>query len=134
MIKASELRIGNWVESNSTNCLFSKGFIKVDFDVFNKINLAKCEKELYPVILNEKIILNSGFEKQGKSFVKSIHGHGLKKLVLTFNILKNRWIVAFADYYTGNEKTELFPFEIVYVHQLQNLYFEISREELNLSL
>lgn len=102
---SSDLRIGNWVKMISKDKYY---FIDRGQDLDNS-------QDFEPIELTEEILLKCGFvdydcwlQKEG---------------IQLFNI-RNL-------YYRGN-----FPIkaDIKYLHQLQNLYFALTNEELNVQL
>ena len=104
-MKANELRIGNFIiESLSFG---SDKVIKVDPNIFNRRI-----DEFIPITLTEEWLLKFGFKKKYKSYEKCdftfLQG-GFDKLAYKLTIIENT------------------P---KYVHQLQNLYFALTGEEL----
>lgn len=111
-MKSNELRIGN---------LVSKEGLVYEAD-FITIRMAQNYK---PIPLTEELLLKFGFEEYG-----DIHD----------NFMYKDWI-----WYSLNEKCldirrgeshpwTLIPLSIKYVHQLQNLYFALTGEELTIKL
>ena len=58
-----DLRIGNLLYSETSNCLFDKGIVEVDFNTFEKIHLHDCLKFLKPITLNAEWLEKFGFKK-----------------------------------------------------------------------
>jgi hypothetical protein len=123
-IKANDLRIGNLV-----NRYFEK---KYDFGssmewqpiVFNldDFKLLKCFKHK-PILLTEEWLLKFGFvtsERLWDSFSRSNY-YLSKKGELCFNLHESKNIFYMYEYR-----------HIEYVHQLQNLYFALTGEELTI--
>ena len=110
MIKANELRIGNYY----TNGI---DFYEVIPPVIEKVFESErlwCN----PIPLTEEILFKCGFTRFGKSFRLN-----------TFEycpISKNLVIHGHGGYYTG------LILKIQYLHQLQNLYFALTGEELTI--
>ena len=108
----NELRIGNWV---NCECLdFENECIQLE-NIHPKGTIVDgypySIKELKPIPLTEEWLLKFGFDKIDFQFIKN----GIK-------------LFPIRDlYYRGN-----FPIksDIKYVHQLQNLYFALTGEEL----
>ena len=105
MIQPQELRIGNYIEYNGE-------IIKLDGSFLCCYIQNELEFPLNPIPLTEEIFLKFGFEKKGDFwFVKS----GIK--------IENR-----------NNGFSYFRYlseiKILSVHQLQNLYFALTGEEL----
>ena len=113
MIKANELRLGNWVLLDWEN-----SYMRVNSNTLSYINRSeKLGKKhpFKPIPLTEEILLNCGFEKVRKYF-------------------QIDWFVIYKDkkgYYAhincGNNY-------INNLHQLQNLYFALTNQELNIEL
>lgn len=116
-MKANELRIGNYVIQDVE---FIRGISSMSLHKFN-LDLIK----LIPIPLTEEWILKFGFEKK-----LTVWWYFNEKLVIECGILSNKIFVRFRlnDY----ESVEIS--EIKYVHQLQNLYFALTNEELKYEL
>jgi len=104
-MKASELRIGNWVNDGDG-----------DFTV-NRITLAHVEKfpdKFKPIPLTEEWLVKFGFKKIG------------------VNYELNEFVI-FTDR-KGRLKYRSHPYDVplYHVHQLQNLYFALRPEELTI--
>lgn len=128
MIKANELRIGNLVyqyryeKAQKENTISQIRRTKVFF-----INGAsECFKDIDPIPLTEEWLLRFGFNSK----YKSVHTH--------WNIKSFGIEQASDEDENGNsipvrqEFYYAFTIEIKYVHQLQNLYFALTGEELTL--
>jgi hypothetical protein len=118
-MKANELRLGNYVSRN--------GFLQEDKETFNKTDIAVSHNDItacvvdsesfQPIPLNEEWLFNLGFIKK--------NGYGFIKKDL------------FGNLFYSVETKEHFMFQyyelrikINYVHQLQNLYFALTGEQL----
>lgn len=117
MIVAKDLRIGNWV-------LFPpKDIRKVEGWMF----IQEC-KNMQPIPLTEEILLKCGFSR-----VTGIHKRYIKEYgAFWFEILEqakeNVWHLMLST----NDGMTLTGLGIYYfIHQLQNLYFALTGEELN---
>ncbi len=116
-MKATELRIGNWVEE-----AHSGEFGQVDMVVLSIIE--RMSNHSYrPIPLTEEWLLKFGFEQMklytgDNCFVKE------KFCVLCDGELKNY------DLRLTFDSDQTIRVELDYVHQLQNLYFAIIGEEL----
>lgn len=151
MIDTKELRIGNFV---STNCepmntisggiyevliidsreKFGKssGYVTITTDdpIFN--NAGTWCKNLEPIPLTPEILEKCGFKKSiGDSYLEKIDIYENDYITLSsnFNLL-------YETYEDGNEKWyyEKLDRKIQYVHELQNIYFALSGEELEVKL
>jgi len=121
-MKANELRLGNYIESNINGCTRIKsGIVQLDeaslyylFDVDNDW------ERLKPIPLTEEWLERFGFEKEN-----SINEEWRKEKSLP--IIKEgdefSFIVGYYENTIGFFK---------YVHQLQNLYFALTGKELEL--
>jgi hypothetical protein len=110
MIQPQELRIGNYVFDIDGD-VFQVGEI-LDIGVkFKKTSLSSRYEKIYPILLTEEILLKCGFLKDDN-----------------FYHLNNIWISNFYENYfslDGFDETK-----IKHIHQLQNLYFDLTGEEL----
>ena len=132
MIKANELRIGNYVDC--TKKRHNEKVILVESVTFDKINVNFREydlSDLLPIPLTEKILLKAGFEKSENTYNKICFIND----DLDFDIVKHgdKWVFARN---TNEECTSFFYFahnRFQFVHDFQNLYFAIVGEELSFS-
>jgi len=111
-MKANELRIGNWVN-------YGNGKRILDAELF--LQLLKYTTPFDPIPLTEEWLLKFGFEKKNGEVGYS----------------KNKLSIYCGDTILSNEngRTYFKNFAILeespkYVHQLQNLYFALTGEEL----
>lgn len=134
MIAANELRINNWVnksyfgEERSEYFQITKGF-----------EIDSAEELYYPIPLTPELLVRCGFEKEkihnGFSFKKEIGRDGFK-----LEICFCKGVQEYTDFkIIGNgcydDCGEMSLNEILkYLHQLQNLYFALTGEELNIEL
>ena len=123
-IRANDLRIGNWVKYHSK---FEK-VILIDGDGYIGLH----ESEVIPesalglkyIPLTEEILLKAGFIKKGDWYFLDILclGYITRDDVLQTEIKTSlnidKWVVI----------------DIKYLHQLQNLYFALTGEELKIEL
>jgi hypothetical protein len=123
-MNVTELRIGNLVEYYvkimAVNFIDSEkeliGFKDTRFSYKNySISLAK------PITLTEEWLLKFGFVKIGVNFRKyDNYDKGNREFILFYNHnSKNYEIKANNNFY-----------EVIYVHEIQNLYFALTKEEL----
>jgi hypothetical protein len=109
-MKASELRIGNYV-------YFHGDVEEINIDHFNIFNIKK-DGALLPIPLTEEWLLRFGFEKNGNNQFILMEG----SVDILFNKDLNGWTCDGINF--SINMTE-------HVHQLQNLYFALTGEELN---
>ena len=117
-MKANELRIGNWVHfENESSAGNFQADVDTIYDVDRKLAL------LSPIPLTEEWLVKFGFVKDGK------YDYLLKRD--GFEIWNS------CDFHTDNGDKFLFignmpdlEMRFIHVHQLQNLYFALTGEEL----
>lgn len=119
MIKANELRIGNWL-------MDGRYFSRIVGRDIDDIQYERCGTHVFdPIPLTPEILQKAGFEVRKHTEDGTIYG------ILNFTIIHalsvNDGIKFFLNGYHNDVVIE-------YVHQLQNLYFAITGEELNINL
>ena len=124
MIKANELRIGDYAHSKNDGIIkitnISEKSVTVLQDNFCNNFCNNIPKNLInPIKINQEWLIKFGFKKKGTSFFIII---GSKLELLN---VSNKDFVAYFKGSTINIK-------IKYVHQIQNLYFALTGEELTL--
>lgn len=121
MIKANELRIGNWVEMKTV--LIGSKWEAIESELINMNDMGSGNgtyASYKPIPLTEEWLIKFGFDVEinvdnGDWYFKQ------SKVDVSFGLIKDdngSW-----ELYTGSRK-------IKYVHQLQNLYFALTGEEL----
>ena len=121
-MKASEIRIGNWIDVKEHPFPDRIPFGIQAFDSWYWFyELSLDENALEPIPLTEEWLLKFGFEK----WLFNRHRYFKKKSKNTFMI--EHTIEGFYFTYDNNAIT------VTEVHQLQNLYFALTGEELMLS-
>lgn len=126
-MKAQELRIGNWVDIKSFNG--NQGIVRTQFnyDLLRYIHL--CE----PIPLTPEILEKCGFKKiheANKHFaINDPNGYAGKYKISIFQTLNNQWQIAFSDE-VSSYKDYIPTTKISYLHQLQNLIYALTGEEL----
>ena len=108
-LKATELRLGNLIWNEVQNIS-----VKVDIRILADIN--DYDKEWHPIPLTEEWLIKFGFEIRGEDYYKYSYYEVGK--------ITGKWY--FDD---GNF---IIKDDINYVHQLQNLYFALTYEELTI--
>jgi len=123
VMQASELRIGNSIENEYLNVdLGMEVWIVVKVDYHILYDLVHDESKKYrPIALTEQWLLDFGFEKHVTA--ASVYVKGNKALSTLDG--KFRFI-------QGNFVCQLVLAELQYVHQLQNLFYALTGEELTL--
>lgn len=123
MIEAKQLRIGNWVNFDNRNWLINS--VTKDFPYLETIEFGFGIVEyrnIEPIPLTPEILEKCGFDPTSKGFFKHPNWYNvsLKYIRGTYSLRFN-----FTDIVATN---------IDYVHQLQNLYFALTGEELTINL
>jgi hypothetical protein len=125
MIQANELRIGNLISYTIEDDLDErKKWSEVsEIDAVDILHLTKFKDKNYkPIPLTEEWLLKFGFVKQRHEYIKGDY-------CLTLITDTTSWLLA--------ENTNVFFYigtNLDYVHQLQNLYFALTGQELTLNL
>ena len=124
-MKASDLRIGNLIN-------YMGSIHTVNSDIIRECELNEATSQ--PIELSEEILINFGFEmKQCGSgsykYVKGIiemHNYGGS----TFKNMEIEMKGAFDAEDDEAIVNVMFPYDILYAHELQNIYKMFTREEL----
>jgi hypothetical protein len=117
-VKAQELRIGNWVE------LKNSGRLKVDAD--NIGDVVNNPAIFNPIPLSPEVLTACGFEKIGEDGYIIYEFEDEKNPNEGFRVEYEG--EGYAYYYPSNTAMDV---QINYLHQLQNLYYCLTGEELN---
>ena len=133
-MKASELRINNlvYVTDNLTNLIFKE---ITPINIHNLMHLTGWDKspvdiEFEPIPLTEEFFLKFGFEnidKGGNDFITYTDSEHNYYLQIDVRRKDGKYLIL------DNSFDDLRAFSMVdieYVHQLQNLYFALTGEEL----
>lgn len=142
-MKAEELRIGNYVKIDMgigqvlsiTESIFSTNYKNEDYNVTIGIDglfLSEDEENIEGVPLTEEILLKCGFKK-----INHIHGY----VFYTYKRKTSRNCYLYEmpiDIYLDSHRVVVGNFNtkkpIQYLHQLQNLFYAVNGEELNVEL
>jgi len=140
MIQTNELKVGNKIHSSFDEKVHTVLGVIGKWDapqntlndsVMIESSWLKSENCI-PIPLTEEWLNKFGFTwiKDANTFVIPIAKMKLQKMVITFD--GDRPIIfSIADYYTGKEMIAIYKdVSVQYVHQLQNLYFYLTGEEL----
>jgi hypothetical protein len=115
-MKLSELRLGNWIMFSDSK--YVGQFLQVELTFFQCYDITEEENELpfEGVLITPEILEKAGFENWDKNkyandvMCLTLNGHGFL--------------------YLANQR----HVNLFYLHQLQNLYFALTGEELTLDL
>ena len=119
-MKASELRLGNWVEQPNDGVTRVTAVLN---DLQIKTETGYVDKYCRPIPLTEEWLLKFGFETWETEVSLQIYD---------FWQLYNLKIAIYkGNFYTDINAKKIF---IKHVHQLQNLYFALTSEELTIKL
>lgn len=127
-MEATELRIGNYLKYNSeikqVSSIHNDNTIRFK-DGSSSIGCFIIKNEnIKPIPLTEEILLKCGFEFINNTFYRSRNS----ELCLYNTASKNKMI---PDYYGKRLVT---GYDFKYLHQLQNLYYALTGEELTINL
>ena len=121
-----ELRIGNWVYSQEIgknvqiSAINEDGFSFKDCVTLDYPSI----EEIHPIPLTEEILLSCGFEKRGVIF--RINNGSSHQFDVNYSPSRDIF------YYDSSKYSIYTEVEIKHLHQLQNLYFALTGEELKL--
>jgi len=138
MINVKELRIGNLIEYHVIdNVDGTNEWVDnyVDYDDIGWLSLQKNDERYRPKVLTEEMLVKFGFAEMYAT--KNEHHPWVKKLGVGKGIElyppkeKSKYPNAF-NFVIGGVRVQSFVIAVQYVHQLQNLYFALTGEELEL--
>jgi hypothetical protein len=122
-MKLSELRLGNWIMFSDSK--YKGQFLQVELTFFQCYDITEEENELpfEGVLITPEILGKAGF-----AYHSSKNGH-IYYTHLGFTLLNSygKWNFSY-------EQSKTYGKSIAYLHQLQNLYFALTGEELNIQL
>jgi hypothetical protein len=124
-MKAIELRLGNWYDNNGI-------FKKVTPNTIEEVWVAErtwCK----PIPLTEEWLLKLGFSMDDAYLSMWINDY---KYCFKYRDWAKNWAfyIEYTDSLHPKDENQKYPvsFDIKYVHQLQNLYFALTSEELTI--
>ena len=121
-MKVEELRIGNWVMGYHDPFQWSLEH----FDLLKQADLDEIIKE--PVLITEEVLLKCGFEIKPNSSLPAFAYSRRLDLQVEFMLGEYSFRIEVENRHTT------FVRVIKYLHELQNLYFSITGEELEVEL
>ena len=141
-MEVNELRIGNYVKFydpiNGTNIyevynIDDRGNVNID----NKGQLAYCSvKDIEPIELTRDILIKNGFFKRGYNeiyFITPCVGY-YEYYISYQNIKDNKYSFVASGYKNGELKRQIRLDNIKYLHELQNIFFSFTNQELEMKL
>jgi len=132
-MKAQELRIGNYVEWSTPALAINIKELSHKVSSKDLVNLEENKILLEPIPLTEEWLLKFGFKKWGRDDMPRTISYNLNDLFSIFpsNAFCDFVGYGFIWYKPDRDKSiESARFKFKYVHQLQNLYFVLTGEEL----
>ena len=123
-MKQNEIRVGNWLNDPRPFNEDTKKFFKMTDNGYFKVTARDIQfaEEYKPIPLTEEILLKCRFKKDTKGV-----------LVLNKNIYSLILWGGEVSVYLKIDESVL-SIEINYLHQLQNLYFALTGQELEINL
>lgn len=140
-MKANELRIGNYIKLKNSDDIIRVNSIEFNSEaeycissLINEedktLNIALTE----PIPLTKEILLKVGFQKRlidkEITFVKKVDTYFLNKPITLFAYIQKSNSVTGFRMMQGNRISSTNMLNIFYYHQLQNLIFSLTGEEL----
>lgn len=127
-MRVKELRIGNWITFNGSEARFT--ILDFTDTYYNQNGVSDYESRIKPILLTKE-----WFDKF--EFISNLKGWYHKpndNICIFHNQMKNGKIhsgisIEYTDY-DGRENEAIYDIEIKYVHQLQNMWYAITGEEL----
>ena len=114
MIEAKELRIGNWV--------FTEAYKNKVYSLKDGIVNGVCQSYVDPIPITEKRLEEFGFSYMGATYM------AIDEFVLNdFTILREQDEFMFSYENASGDNIDIV---LKYIHQLQNLFFALTGEEL----
>ena len=136
-MKTTDLRIGNFISINFGNCDDGK-IITVDgvsdCEIYNEEHGYSLCNEFKPIPLTEQWLLDLGFKKYTGRYGVYYKHYSLDgfRVWLPRDIYGLGYTVGRKDFETGD--TYWVKNGVRYLHQLQNLFFALTQEELEVKL
>jgi hypothetical protein len=141
-IKASELRVGNWVQVSSgvlrlqVESIHENGinvWASIEYGHTAVIDPDYGYNNLGPIPLSPEILEKCGFEKSGEL---NNTRYWRREPYVSFSFGDYAY---YRDDYRANpnlkvDNQTIYPERLIYLHQLQNLYFALTGEELRVNL
>lgn len=123
-MKANELRIGNWIQDQFGKPEKIWAIDKYKVQLSSGAMYLKDIKDISGIPLTEELLLKCGFKGNPND------GYGLDVIELNYLTTDNHFQFEFRV--PGS--TKWFLIDVKYLHQLQNLYFALTGEEITINL
>ena len=124
-MKANELRIGNLVYSKETNQIQKITGLTDENPFINAITFDYINyDEIEAIPITEEWLLKFGFDKSCMFYRLES-----EKFYFSYNSMHPKFEIQ----YNSRDGHILFPVDLTYLHQLQNLYFALTNEELEMN-
>ncbi|HUC80878.1 MAG TPA: hypothetical protein VMR70_08180 [Flavisolibacter sp.] len=125
MIDAKEIRAGNWVITHDGDTAVERQervykLVKEDEYSFT------FARQYSPIPLSAEVLADSSFKHSFGNWFKNLYAEGVEGglPLLRYNLKTSQW-------YLFERKL---PFQPVFLHQLQNLYYALTNQELSITL
>ena len=133
---ANELRIGNWVSYTNDNGTFNLQVEEIRptgiITIWNGGSWFVSFDKLKGIPLTEEILLKAGFEIGGYNFVEVTHPRHPRLFFVIGNNFDSIWWNY--NIQGTSKECESSQIEIKYLHQLQNLFFALTGEEIKIEV
>lgn len=130
MIDTRELRIGNLVTITDYGTLYAKVTVNLLKRIFERQVYSLDSPNIQPIELNEEVLFKCGFAKEKEAFKISLDASEDNFIHLDGKHLS----LVSVDKKTDQKNKFKVPTDIEYLHQLQNLHFELTGKELDVKL
>ena len=137
-MEINELRIGNWVKVNDP--IFGVNTYKVATIRDNGIitlsdNISCLVDNIEPIELTGDILINIGFKKgYSEIYSKTIKVDFYEYNISCQNVKDNKYSFVAYGYKNGELKRKMILDNIQYLHELQNVFFSFTNQELEMKL
>jgi len=134
MLKANELRVGNIVSTVKLNNGIVRGITDEKIMVkFKDSTISSNIDFFYPIPLTEEILLKCGFDEKSTCLSKMLN---TADTYLEIRERNNEYYVSIYQFTESSydDNNTVFLNKINHIHQLQNLYFALTNEELTIKL
>jgi hypothetical protein len=122
MINPKELRLGNWIARRQEGNLFPIKVVSLEAHTVNGLPL----EQLEPIRLAGVHLLQAGFQYNGAVY----YGGGDGKMEFSFDLEHNEYVTI--DDHMGGQAILYRSFH--FLHEVQNLIYEVTRKELPITL